>query len=274
MPPSVGLLKDTLIAKVVAPLRKNTDQQIARLANDIVRRWKEAARAASAFEQHSKTDLLPVPPPPKGRTDHRGNRGGGCSNGTGNGAVNGPGNGAGNGMGNSGGGERSPAEEKQLKVERGFRCRDWHSLYQHLEMLKSDKVRASSKRAREAREREQQKRPKLIFGKSKGEDYTKNAARSSRNGAPAFSSASSSSSSSARGFFSPPSNRPSKNPAYGSSSSSKKNSKEEITSVSELRQSVVIGQRLSTPIIPGQRQGAAAAAAAAGRSAKRNKFWQ
>eukprot|EP00904_Undaria_pinnatifida_P003576 jgi/Undpi1/13219/HiC_scaffold_8.g02881.m1 len=229
IPSSVGLLKDTLIAKVVAPLRKNTDQQIA--------------RAASAFEQPSKTEVLPVPG--KGKTDYRG--GGGCNSGTGSG------NGNGKGVG-----QRSPAEEKQLK---------------HLEMLKIDKVRASSKRAREAREREQQKRPKLIFGKTKGEDFSKNAARSSRNGAPTFSS---SSATSARGFFSPPSQRASKHPAYGSSSTSggKRSSREDITSVSELRQSVVIGQRLSTPIVPGQRTGAAAAAAAASRSAKRNTFWQ
>ena len=87
----------------------------ARLANDIVRRWKEAARAASAFEQPSKTEVLPVPG--KGKTDFRG--GGGCNSGTGSG------NGNGKGVG-----QRSPAEEKQLKVERGFRCRDWNSLYQ------------------------------------------------------------------------------------------------------------------------------------------------
>ncbi|CAN0171068.1 unnamed protein product, partial [Ectocarpus fasciculatus] len=157
-PVSVGLLKATLIGKAVSQFRKAANPEVARTAMELVRRWKEAAGVAAAATTAAAT------------------------------TPGGGGSAAGRSSGGGGGGEavqRSPAEEKRRALEEGFRCRTWESLYQeglrllshpvgatnihtYLELLREEKVRTSSKRAREARERELQKRPKLIVGKSKG----------------------------------------------------------------------------------------------------------
>ncbi|CAM9892841.1 unnamed protein product, partial [Ascophyllum nodosum] len=146
MPVSIGLLRETMIGKAVAPLRKKADAQIARLATDTIHRWKQAARATG---QEQKCSAGPSTSPKAG-------------------------------------GSAGAAEDRQRTVEDGFKCRTWNALYKHLELMREDKVRASSKRAREAREREQQSKPKLILGKSRGEDFIKRRSGRGSGGAPAL----------------------------------------------------------------------------------------
>ncbi|CAM9344217.1 unnamed protein product [Pylaiella littoralis] len=157
-PVSMDLLRETLIGKVVSRYRKSADTNVARTATELVRRWKEVATPRGEGAGASATAAV-----------------------------------SGGGGGGGGGGvlpERRAAAgegEKQRAVEEGFRCRTWESLFQHLELLRAEKVRASSKRAREAREREQQNRPKMIVGKSQGENLTRKIGRTSgKSCAPSF----------------------------------------------------------------------------------------
>eukprot|EP00752_Nemacystus_decipiens_P013435 g11898.t1 len=153
-PSSAARGAETLIGKTVSLYRKSADPKIAATATSLVRRWKEAAALAA----------LAVAAATAAATAAEGGGGGAAT-----------------------GGERRPAEEKQRAVEEGFTCRTWESLYQHLEMLRAEKVRTSSKRAREAREREELKRPKMIVGKSRGEDFTRKTGRvSGKLSAPSF----------------------------------------------------------------------------------------
>lgn len=92
----MGLLRETLIGKAVAPFRKAGDPNIAATAASLVRRWKEAAALAAAATVAAEAAQA----------------------------------GGGGECGTVGGGERRPAEEKQRAVEEGFKCRTWESLYQ------------------------------------------------------------------------------------------------------------------------------------------------
>ncbi len=100
-PVAVGLLKETLIGKAVSPFRKSKDPKVARMAADLVQRWKEGAAAAAAVTAAAAAATST----PRAESDGAG------------GAV----------------AERRPTEEKQRAVEEGFRCRTWESLSQVLE---------------------------------------------------------------------------------------------------------------------------------------------
>lgn len=297
VPASVGLLQQTMVGKVVGPLRKADNSEVAREASALVARWKDAAALAQQKQQqqqqqsnggnkpnHSARAKQSPTKPTKGSgtVSHKDGKSGAVANGVGT--------------------ERNMAEEKQRYVEEGFRCRTWNTLYWRLETMREEKVRMSSKRAREARQLELQKKPKMIMGKSRGEDLQRKTdskgGRRSRMSMSSSSSLSASASASSTSACSMNNDRygdrygvspakPSNGGGGGSSSGngrgffgngrggggvSGSSAKGEVTSVRELRRSVAIGQRLSKAVVePGKRR-----EGDVGRppAAKKSKFWQ